>query len=108
MSSHATAPFAAREGSGAETCPCCGQQLLTQEAVRHVRQSELEFERRVEAAAQARIAELAREHVARLDVEHPEKLERPPAQPDEEKRRAEVDADYAKALDELRRSLRQF
>ena len=108
MSTQGTVPFSAGQGPATETCPCCGQQLLTQEAVRHLLQSTLEHERRLEAAARARVAQFANEQLAKLEAQHPEKLERLPGQPDEGKEQASAYADYAKALDDLRRVVRQF
>lgn len=107
MSTQETAPPDPRQGSGPETCSCCGQQLLTEEAVRQLRQSELEFERRVDAAARARVAELANELVVELEAEHPEKLERPPGQRGEEEWTT-ANVRYARAVDKLRMAFRQF
>jgi hypothetical protein len=108
MSTQATEPPVDPQGSGTETCPCCGQVLLTQKAARRLRQSEAEFEQRLEAAARARVTERTSTRVTEPESQHPERLERPPGEPDEDRNRTAADAEYAETLDDLRRLVRQF
>jgi hypothetical protein len=47
--------------AGVGTCPHCGQRLLGPEAVRRLRESELELERKLEAAVRSIVADLTKE-----------------------------------------------
>jgi hypothetical protein len=58
MSAQAKHPSASRRGA-AGVCPHCGQLLFTQRAVRRLQRTDLEFERKLEAALRAAFAELA-------------------------------------------------
>lgn len=108
MSKPVPAPPVSRH-SGIETCPCCGQQLLKQQAVRQLRKSELEFERKLETAVRTRVAEVENELAAKLEAEHQERVERLQGQPDvQEEQLATAKARYAKDLDTLRMLFRQF
>lgn len=101
MSAQAKQPSAARRGTGG-TCPHCGQPLLTHRAVRQLRTTELEFERRLEAALRATFAELAGE-LAAAETEEEEELVN---EPDPSVRPA--DAEEAAEDRALRLFFRQF
>ena len=103
-----TAPPEARQPVGTETCPCCGQRLLDQEAARHLEQNTQAFERRLEAAVQARVVQLANELAAKLEAEHEETLTRTEHAPDDEEQLAAAKAEYAADTDKLRLFFRQF
>jgi hypothetical protein len=95
------------ERSAIETCPSCGQRLLTQQAARRLHDSELERERELDTAVRARLAELARV-AARLEAEHQERLDHLHDRPGPEEEEATARTDYAEAVDVLRTFFRQF
>ena len=64
----------------AETCPYCGQPLLDQDAVRHLHESEQEFEEKLETAARTRASALAKNLIEKREAKHARVLERAQAQ----------------------------
>lgn len=64
MSTQEKQPPASGRDDVAETCPHCGQPLLTEHAVRHLRSTQLDAERKLDEAVRALAAELARELIA--------------------------------------------
>ena len=64
MSTHVRESPADERATGNGTCPHCGQTLLSEQAALQLRATELEAERKIEAAARALAAELAKEAIA--------------------------------------------
>ena len=109
MSTPGQAPPVAQRPSRIETCPYCGQVLLDQRAVRNLRKSELEFERKLETAVRARVAELTNGLAVKLEAEHRERIERLQGRPEvHEEQLATARAHHAEDLDVLRTFFRQF
>jgi hypothetical protein len=109
MSTPVPAPPVSRRGRRSDSCPYCGQALLGRQAVRHLRESELELERRLGAIVRETAPEFETELTLRLQAERREHAERRQARPDvRAKRPAAANADYAEDLDVLRTHFRQF
>ena len=106
MSDPATRAQAAGEYTSMGTCPSCGQSLLSEEAVRHLEESELERRRQLEARLKALVPELADELLAKLRAEYAERLQGEPGAGDLAP--AALSTDYAKDSDVLRGFFRQF
>jgi hypothetical protein len=96
MSAQAKHPSASRRGA-AGICPHCGQLLFTQRAVRRLQKTDLEFERRLEAALRATFAELAADLASESEPEEAQEPE--PAVPH---------SDEATESRDLRLFFRQF
>ena len=70
-----TGPQTASNGTGSgEVCPYCGQPLLNQIAIRHLKASERKQEREAQAAAERLARKLATERAAELERKHVKKL----------------------------------